>query len=66
VHDRASIAADLEAAGFRHVVFRPFFLPQLRRLPAAVVPVVYALEQTGPLADVAARRYGRVFCAASP
>jgi len=65
VHDRASIAADLEAAGFRRVVFRPFFLPQLRRLPAAVVPVVYALERTGPLADVASRRYGRVFCAAS-
>ena len=65
VHDRASIAADLEAAGFGHLVFRPFFLPQLRRLPAAVVPVVYALERTGPLADIAARRYGRVFCAAS-
>ena len=65
VHDRALIAADLEAAGFRRIVFRPFFLPQLRRLPAAVVPVVYALERTGLPADLAARRYGRVFCAAS-
>jgi cyclopropane fatty-acyl-phospholipid synthase-like methyltransferase len=64
VHDRESITADLEAAGFRQVVFRPFFLPQLRRLPAPVVPVVYALERAGPLANAAARRYGRVFCAA--
>ena len=54
----------LKCSAFAHVVVRPFFLPQLRRLPAAVVPVVYALERTGPLAHLAARRYGRLFCAA--
>ena len=64
VHDPASIVADLEAAGFGGIELRPFFLPQLRRLPAAVVPVVYALERAGPLALLAARRYGRLFCVA--
>ena len=64
VHERAAIADDLRAAGFQHLAFRPFFLPQLRRLPAAVVPVIYALERTGPLVERAAKRYGRLFCAA--
>src|SRR5712691_2836079 len=64
VHDPASIVADLEAAGFGGIELRPFFLPQLRRLPPAVVPIVYGLEQTGPLALLVARRYGRMFCAA--
>ena len=64
VHSQASIAADLEAAGFGRIAFRPFFLPQLRLLPAGVVPLVYALERTGPVASLAARRYGRLFCAA--
>jgi len=64
VHNPASIAADLEKAGFGRVAFRPFFLPQLRRLPASVVPLTAALERTGPLASLVARRYGRLFCAA--
>jgi SAM-dependent methyltransferase len=64
VHDPASVVADLEAAGFAQIELRPFFLPQLRRLPAAAVPLVYALERSGPLASLAARRYGRLFCAA--
>jgi SAM-dependent methyltransferase len=64
VHDPGTVVADLAAAGFAHVVLRPFLLPQLRRLPAPVVPAVYALERSGPLARLAARRYGRVFCAA--
>ncbi len=64
VHDAASVVADLEAAGFRRIELRAFFLPQLRRLPGPVVPVVYAAERTGPLARLATRRYGRLFCAA--
>ncbi len=59
-----AILADLRAAGFGHIELRPFFLPQLRRLPGVAVPLVYAFERTGPLATRAAARYGRVFCAA--
>jgi SAM-dependent methyltransferase len=64
VHDAASVVADLEAAGFARIELRPFFLPQLHRLPASALPILYALERTGPLALLAARRYGRLFCAA--
>jgi len=64
VHEPASIVADLRAAGFERIAFRPFFLPQLRQLPPPLVPLVQALERTGPLAVLAARRYGRTFCAA--
>ncbi len=64
VHEPASIVADLRAAGFERIEFRPFFLPQLRQLPPPLVPLVQALERTGPLAVLAARRYGRTFCAA--
>ena len=64
VHAPASVVADLRTAGFTGIVLRPFFLPQRRRLPGAVVPVVNALEWTGPLASFASRWYGRMFCAA--
>jgi SAM-dependent methyltransferase len=59
-----AILADLRAAGFNHIELRPFFLPQLRRLPGIAIPFVYAFERSGPLAAFAARRYGRLFCAA--
>ena len=58
------ILADLRAAGFTGVELQPFFLPQLRRLPAAAIPLVTAFEHAGPLATMAARRYGRLFCSA--
>ena len=64
VHDPASVVADLRAAGFEEIAFRPFFLPQLKRLPPAIGPIVGVLERSGPPARLAARRYGRVFCAA--
>ena len=64
VHEPAAVVADLEAAGWQRIELRPFFLPQLRRLPAAIVPAVYALERTGPLARVLSGRHGRIFCAA--
>jgi SAM-dependent methyltransferase len=66
VHPVASVVADLEAAGYDGIALRAFFLPQLRKLPAPVLPVVYALERTGPIALLASRRIGRVFCAAEP
>jgi SAM-dependent methyltransferase len=59
-----AILADLRAAGFGHIELRPFFLPQLRRLPGVALPLVYAFERSGPLATFAAARYGRLFCAA--
>jgi SAM-dependent methyltransferase len=65
-HPVSEIVADLRAAGFGELRLRPFFLPQLRRLPAAVLPVVYGLERLGPPAVAATRLYGRVFCAAVP
>jgi SAM-dependent methyltransferase len=60
------ILADLKAAGFHGIELRPFLLPQRTRLPAAAVPLVYALERTGPVAALASRRVGRMFCCAVP
>jgi 2-polyprenyl-3-methyl-5-hydroxy-6-metoxy-1,4-benzoquinol methylase len=60
----AAILADLGAAGFKEIELRPFFLPQLRHVPAAALPVIYAFERSGPLASRAAERHGRIFCAA--
>jgi SAM-dependent methyltransferase len=64
VYPPASVFGDLEAAGFTTIEVRPFFLPQSRRLPGAVLPVVYALERSGPLAALVQRWYGSFFCAA--
>ena len=64
-HAPEPIVADLRAAGFTSIELRAFLLPQLRRLPAPALPFVYALEELGPVALLAARRYGRLFCAAS-
>jgi SAM-dependent methyltransferase len=63
--DHEPILADLRAAGFSSIELRPFFLPQLRPLPAAARPVLYALEQSGPLAGLLTRRVGRLVCVAS-
>jgi SAM-dependent methyltransferase len=49
------IVAELEAAGFAHVVMRPFLVPQTRRLPGAAVRLASSLERT-PLARLALRR----------
>jgi SAM-dependent methyltransferase len=63
-YDLRRILDELRAAGFAGVEVRPFFLPQKRRLPEPALPLVSALERTGPLASLVARRYGRVLCAA--
>jgi len=65
VDDVGAIIADLRAAGFGRVDLRPFFLPQSRSVPPPLLPVVSALERTGPLARLLLRRHGRLFCAAS-
>jgi len=49
------VAAELEAAGFRRVVLRPFFVPQTRRLPGPATATLKALERTGPVARLALR-----------
>ena len=51
----AEIASELEAAGFRRFVVRPFLVPQTRRLPGAAVRLAIAAETT-PLAQLALRR----------
>jgi hypothetical protein len=63
-YDLPPILAKLEVAGFTDIRLRPFFLPQRRPVLGPVVPLVSALERTGPLASLLARRYGRVLCAA--
>jgi SAM-dependent methyltransferase len=63
--DSGPIVADLRAAGFASVELRPFFLPQLRRVPAPGKPVLYALESSGPAARLLTRRIGRLVCVAS-
>ena len=49
------VIAELEAAGFRPVVLRPFFVPQTQRLPGPAVALAKAAERTGPLARLVLR-----------
>jgi len=51
----ADVTAELEAAGFRRVALRPFFVPQTRRLPAPATGALKARERTGPVARLALR-----------
>jgi SAM-dependent methyltransferase len=51
----ADVTSDLEAAGFRRIELRPFFVPQTRRLPSLATGGLKVLERTGPLARVALR-----------
>jgi SAM-dependent methyltransferase len=53
--DPDAVVAELEAAGFRRVVLRPFFVPQTRRLPGPATAVLEALERAGPVARLALR-----------
>ena len=62
----AALAADLRAAGFSRVQMQPFLTPAKHRVPAAVRPVIAAVEHTGPLGMLAARHVGRVFACATP
>jgi SAM-dependent methyltransferase len=66
VFDAGELDADLRASGFDRIAFRPFFLPQRVAVPAPVRAALLALECAGPLARVALRARGVLFCAASP
>ena len=65
VHPRGPIMHDLQAAGFSRIELRPFFTPQNRRIPGPALPLLDALERTGPLASSLSHRIGRVFCSAT-
>jgi hypothetical protein len=64
-HPADTVLTDLRAAGFTRIELRPFFTPQQRRLPGVTLPLVSAVERTGPLALALSRRAGRVFCSAA-
>jgi SAM-dependent methyltransferase len=66
VYDVDAIRAELAAAGFSTIELKPFFLPQSRHVPAPLRTAVYALERSGTVAQLILRRYGSLFCAASP
>ncbi|HUY71733.1 MAG TPA: methyltransferase domain-containing protein [Gaiellaceae bacterium] len=65
VHARGPIVRDLRAAGFSRIELRPFFTPQNRRIPGPALPLIDALEHTGPLASALSHRIGRIFCSAT-
>jgi hypothetical protein len=56
----ADVRDDLEAAGFDRIDTRPFFVPQTRALP-----MMKALERTGPLARLLLRFRFTLIVAAS-
>jgi hypothetical protein len=64
--DAATLTRELGQGGFAEVEFRPFFLPQLHRVPVALHPLIRGLERSGPLAQLVARRHGIFMCAARP
>lgn len=65
VFPEAAVLGDLRSAGFSRIELRPFFLPQRRALPGAVVPLLSAVEHTGPLGRALSRRVGCIFCSAA-
>ena len=61
----ATVVDDLRTAGFAHIEMRPYFVPQRRAVPEVAAILLEALGQTGPLAMLLSRRFGRVFCSAA-
>jgi SAM-dependent methyltransferase len=61
----SEVRADLVAAGFDRLAVRPFFVPQTRALPAAMLAMLRALERCGPIARLLLRFRFTVLCAAS-
>ena len=58
------VLSDLREAGFSRIELRPFFLPQRKALPGATMPLLSALEHSGPVGLALTRRVGCVFCSA--
>mgnify|MGYP001146907044 CR=1 FL=1 len=61
----AEIVSELEAAGFRRVVLRPFLVPQTVSLPRPLLALAKTLERSGPLARIALRARFTYLVAAS-
>ena len=59
------IVGQLRAAGFSQIELRPFLLPQRKAVPDVALPLLSALERTGPLARALTRRFGCMFCSAT-
>jgi SAM-dependent methyltransferase len=61
------VARDLEIAGWRAVMLRPFFVPQRVQLPAPASALARALERSGPLARTILRaRFTYIVSASAP
>jgi len=58
------IGADVRAAGFDQLELRPFFSPQHFSLPQPVANVFYALERSGPIAQLLLTMRFSYLCAA--
>jgi SAM-dependent methyltransferase len=65
VFSQAEIVADLRSAGFQQIELRPFFLPQRRTVPGPALPLLSAVEHTGPVGRALTRRVGCIFCSAA-
>lgn len=59
------VRADLRAAGFAAVEVQPFFVPQTRALPAALLRLLPFIERSGPIARAVLRYRFTFLCAAS-
>ncbi len=58
------IGAEVRAAGFDQLELRPFFSPQHVSLPRPVASVFYALERSGPIAQLLLTMRFSYLCAA--
>jgi len=58
------VGADVRAAGFDQLELRPFFSPQHFSLPRPVANVFYALERSGPIAQLLLTMRFSYLCAA--
>ena len=58
------IGAEVRAAGFDQLELRPFFSPQHFSLPRPVASVFYALERSGPIAQLLLTMRFSYLCAA--
>jgi len=65
VFSREEIVDQLRTAGFSRIELQPFFLPQRKAVPGFVLPILSALEHSGPFGLELANRVGCIFCSAA-